>query len=423
MIDKLIDFCENINSSNSRLYKVACLKKYAQDEDVKSFLKFLFNPYIVTGISTKKLAIMDTLEYEVHNSFNSLFECLDFVSKNNTGSYAVLQEVAAYLHTLTENQKEFVRKLLCKNIQLGIECKTINSVIHQLVPEFNIQLAEKFFDHPEYIEGKEFALTTKIDGGRIIAIKENGVVSMFTRAGQPYEGLVDIENTLMAYKQDNFVIDGEITLLNKGKLNSKEQYKATMKIVRCDGVKHGVKIRAFDCMPVEDFKNQLSTQTYNERRAMLDSVVEEYDFIEVLPILYQGSDTKKIYEILDQQVASGEEGIMINDVSAVYDFKRSRHLLKCKKMQDIDLPIIGFEEGTNRNANKLGALIVDFEGNRVKVGTGLSDELRAEIWNNQSNYLGVTVAVKYFEVTTNDKGGKSLRFPVFIDFRWDKPCM
>ena len=85
------------------------------------------------------------------------------------------------------------------------------------------------------------------------------------------------------------------------------------------------------------------------------------------------------------------------------------------------MPIIGFEEGRNRHTGKLGAFLVSYKENIVKVGTGISDELREEVWNNQDKYLGVTIAVKYFEETTNDKGGISLRFPVFVDFRFDKP--
>jgi DNA ligase-1 len=141
----------------------------------------------------------------------------------------------------------------------------------------------------------------------------------------------------------------------------------------------------------------------------------------MLPTLYVGCDTSKITEILEEQVAKGEEGIMINDYHAPYEFKRTNSLLKVKKMQTLDLEIIDFEEGEGRLAGTLGAILVRYKnGNVVKVGSGFSDELRASIWANRLLYLGVICEVQYFEETTNADGGESLRFPIFKDFRHDK---
>ena len=89
-------------------------------------------------------------------------------------------------------------------------------------------------------------------------------------------------------------------------------------------------------------------------------------------------------------------------------------------MNDLDLEIIGFEEGTNKNAGKLGAILVNYKDNVVKVGSGFSDELREEIWQNQDKWLGRTAVIQYFEETCNQNGGISLRFPVYLDYREDK---
>ena len=95
-------------------------------------------------------------------------------------------------------------------------------------------------------------------------------------------------------------------------------------------------------------------------------------------------------------------------------------LLKVKKMNDIDLEVIGYEEGTGAMAGTLGSLIVEYKGNKVYVGSGFSKEQREEIWKHPNDYIGITISIQYFEETTNDQGGISLRFPVFLDFRYDK---
>lgn len=224
------------------------------------------------------------------------------------------------------------------------------------------------------------------------------------------------------YMPDNIALDGEITLTHKGTLNSKEQYKQTMMITRRDGEKHGIKMLVFDVMSADDFLNQTSTTPYSERRKKLDELFKNTRLLcfEVLPIIYQGTDTTKITTLLNQCIDEGEEGIMINLTDAPYEFKRTNNLLKVKKMNDIDLTVVGFEEGRNRHEGRLGALLVEYKGNIVKVGSGLSDDLRQEIWNNQIEWLGRTIVVQYFEETTNQTGETSLRFPVYLDYRTDK---
>lgn len=112
---------------------------------------------------------------------------------------------------------------------------------------------------------------------------------------------------------------------------------------------------------------------------------------------------------------------MINICDAPYEFKRTKNLLKVKKFNSCDLRVIDLECGTNANSDRLGAFICEYKNdNIVKVGTGISQELRIEIWNNKEKYIGKIIEVSYFEETTNQKGGISIRFPTFKDFRPEK---
>ena len=416
------NFINELKQSNSRNYKLEVLRRYSTDEDVRQYLHFIYNPYIVTGISNKKLHKVVDVEKLTVFGFDTIFKFLNYLKINTTGSDVVVAHCQNVLSEIGNPDLEFLLEgIITKNVQLGIDATSINKCIPDLIPTFNVQLANKYFDKPEYVEGKKFTLTTKIDGGRIIAIKKNGEITFYTRAGQKYEGLVDLEQEMAEKLPDNICFDGEITLLNPGNMESKEQYKATMKIVRKDGEKHGVKMRVFDMMPADDFLNQNSTHVYEFRRAALETLfsVVSCNYFTLLDNLYTGTDTNEIQRILNEQIANGEEGIMINICDAYYEFKRTNSLLKVKKMKDIDLRIVGYEEGSNSNKGKLGAFIVDYKGNQVKVGSGFSKELREEIWKNPDEYIGLMIAVQYFEETTNQNGGTSLRFPVFLDFRYD----
>lgn len=420
------NFVKEITASNSRLHKQAVLQKYKDDEVIKKYLQIAFDPYRVYGLSTKKLH----KEVEGVTGFLDdlvVFNLFEYLEEYNTGTTAEIVECQLALDYMASRDfecAELLEKLICKDLSIGCDAKTINKEIPDCIRTFSVQLANKYFDKPQIVEGKKFAITTKIDGGRIIALKENGQVSFYTRAGQKYEGLVDLEDEMSRLMPDNTCLDGEITLLDRGSLSSKEAYKETMKRVRTkDPAKHGIKMLVFDYMNVSEFKNQYCKYDYSTRRAGVKLLFHQSDFkyFELLPILYVGTDTSMITTLLDEQVAAGEEGIMINLYDAPYEFKRTNSLLKVKKMQTLDLEIIGFEEGTGRLAGTLGAVLVRYkDGNVVKVGSGFSDEMRNMIWDHQDKCLGAICEVQYFEETTNADGGKSLRFPIFKDFRPDK---
>ena len=62
----------------------------------------------------------------------------------------------------------------------------------------------------------------------------------------------------------------------------------------------------------------------------------------------------------------------------------------------------------------LGSFILENKnGETFKCGSGLNDELRKEIWDNQDQYLGQLVKFKYMA-----HGVKDLpRHPIFLGFR------
>ena len=69
----------------------------------------------------------------------------------------------------------------------------------------------------------------------------------------------------------------------------------------------------------------------------------------------------------------------------------------------------------------MGALVVDYKGNELRVGSGFDDTTRAAVWANPSDYIGRIIEVKYKETTQDKKTGiESLQFPVFVRFRNDK---
>ena len=122
-------------------------------------------------------------------------------------------------------------------------------------------------------------------------------------------------------------------------------------------------------------------------------------------------------------IDSGFEGIMIKDVDALYECKRSHFMLKAKPFIEVTLTVTATEEGTGRNVGKLGALICegvdDGKSIKVNVGSGLSDEQRESFWHHKDDIIGQLVAVRAAAITKNQDSIEeySLRFPRFKTFR------
>lgn len=412
-------FVDKITSTTKRLEKEVILKDISNNEDIKQYLYFLLNPFIVTGISDKKLS-RDISGTVSDMKFSTVINLLKYIEKHNTGTDTVLSNYHTFANTLPDDLHLLLDKLITKNLQLGIDSKTVNKVIPKLIPDFNVMLANKYFDNPSVVDSwKGFAITTKIDGSRILAVKKNGKAYFYTRQGQEYLLLEDLKQELESSFPDNIVLDGELMAINTTK---DDAYKNTMKLSRIKGEKHGLKMLVFDYIPFTEYENQKGKTVYKERRKKLDELFlnKSHTYFELLPVIYSGNDSSKILQLLDDAISKHEEGIMINNLDAPYKFTRTNDLLKVKKMKDMDLECIGFLEGDNKYSGTLGALIVDYEGYKVKVGSGFSDELRDEIWKNRDSWLGRTIVVRYFEETYNAKDGKSLRFPVYVDWRDDK---
>ena len=423
------EFVKEITTSASRKYKQDILTKYKDDEVIKQYLKINYDPYKIFGISEKKLhKQVSCVAYPADNVFDLFY----WLEKHNTGTDVAIKICQETLATIASEDQEaaaLLEELICKDLSIGVDSKTINAVMPNLIPQFSCMLAQKYFEKPEKLSGKTFAITTKLDGFRLIALKDKfGNIKFYSRVGQLVEGLVEIEAELKANFPNDVALDGELTISNYFDMPSKDAYKAASKIIRLKGdtPKTGLTYRVFDMMTAEEFISQSCPAIYDVRRALLDSYAGRAPHIEVLPVLYRGTDTSKIIEFLDKITSEGGEGCMLNICDAEYHWTRSWDIMKVKKFDSLDLEVVDIEEGSGRLAGTLGAIHVRYkDGNIVKVGSGFSDEERKLYFNNPALILHEIVEIKFFEESTSkDPNGKtiySLRFPCWqSNIRTDK---
>lgn len=416
-MEELIRVVKELQATTGRLEKERILQENKSNDFIKRVFEFVYNPYVISGISSKKLK--KKVKVNGYN-INSLEALMDYLKKNNTGRDIDIATVQGYMFLLTENGKGIVSQIVTKSLKIGCTSKTLNKVYGEgFIPEFNVQLAESYFKQKEgYLNGREFVLSQKLDGTRLVIIKENGITKCFSRQGQPVDGLIEILEDMKNFP-DNIVLDGELIAENPDNLPSDELFRLTMKVARKDGDKKGLIFNCFDLVSSKDFKGGISEEKCISRKEKLSKLIKEINpkhIIEV-PMLYVGEDESKIMEWLTWVKKNNMEGIMVNLANAPYECKRSKGILKVKVMQTCDLKIIGYEEGQGRNEGKLGAFVVDYKGYALKVGGGYSDSQREELWRNRDELIGRVIEVQYFEESQSQDGNISLRFPVFKELR------
>lgn len=405
--------------------KCEFIKAHRDDTYFKRFLYFALNPMLTYNISKKstdKLMAEENFDGQKLIFFNDIFECCEHLSRLRGMDDATLRQVKMLLNVKYPemDERELYIQLLSKKVRLGIAAKTINKIIPNLIPEWEVQQAYTVEKYP-LKEGTEFWLTQKLNGARATLYEGQ----LLARSGMPYKGLEHITNALSWLRVAGFVADGELTLKDKGDLSDNEAFRVSTGILNSDNVnKTVICYTIFDMIPVKDFDALKPQVTYRYRRDILNQFAERIadtdGAVKVLPVLYHGTDQSKIEELLEQMVREDKEGLMIN-TDAPYRRTRHKGILKVKRFYTMDLPIIRCEEGTGRLSGTLGAFVLKYKENEVKVGSGFTDEQREQFWNNRDDMEGLLCEVKYKEIS-QDKGTglESLQFPVFVGIRTDK---
>lgn len=428
------DICEQLQSTNSKKDKESILLKNISNEVFREVLFFLLNPFILTGISSKKINksigkfpkvnYTELLTYDnddCHFDSTDIRSVFRYLLKNNTGRDFDISVCECYFTNFESDMQEFIKSILTKSLKLGIDAVTANKVFGDgFIPTFDVMLGTSI-EKCKIPEGDWFSISHKLNGTRNLFYKGD----FHTRQGRKYTGLDHIKNDLLKLVTEDLVVDGELIRKNSDGLSDSENFQVGTGIANSKSSdKSELKLVIFDCITVKEFEQGKSKTTYRERKKFIDglrSKISELKLenVSIVDMFYEGDDQSEIWKWLDYAEEHDLEGIIVN-LDAPYECKRTKNLIKVKKFADVDLLCTGIENGTGRNKNTLGAIVCQYKGFEIKVGSGFSDAQRNFYYNNPDEIVGKIVTVKYKEETKNKNGGVSLQFPVFQAVRFDK---
>jgi DNA ligase-1 len=429
--------CQHIISTledhSSRLNKEAIILAEAEADNVEFFegLRMCYDPMITFGV--KKVPSYSGPDGQglPWAAFKELARALAL--RELTGHEA-RDAIELALSASTERQwNGWYRRILIKDMRAGFSETTVNKMVKQAgkpeysIPLFECMLAHDGANHEKKVTGKKL-LEPKLDGVRVVTIinADNKTATMYSRNGKVLENFGHITAAIEAnidLFERSTVLDGEMV---------SSSFQALMKQVhrKSDAQTDDARLMLFDIVPLSEFQKGKSVLGQKRRSNLLRSMKPVFDkvgSIDIIPQIeidlaeYVGELQFKQYN--KEAIEAGFEGIMIKDVDAIYECKRSVSWLKQKPFIEVSLTVTAVEEGTGKNAGKLGALICEGEDDgkkiQVNVGSGLTDSQRAEFWNDQQALMGQIVEIRADAATRNQDSEDvwSLRFPRFLRFR------
>ena len=417
---------QELEADNSRLKKEAIIKRESDADNVRFFngIGAALDGFRTFGVQKVPVAKKDGTGI-TQTEFDDVLRQLEDRTLTGNAMKDVIQDLCD--RSNMEQWNDWYRRILIKDLRCGMTHKTVNKFSTMKVPVFDCMLATDSAKHEKKMVG-EMLIEPKLDGVRVIVIcdVDKDEVKLFSRNGKELSNFPEINkqfDEMLDQMSESMVFDGEVM---------SDDFQTLMReIHRKGGAKtKDAKLNLFDCMPLYNFMDGSCVDPITERKKWLDGYKfgPNINVVESVRINLSDVDGQKQFADYNKMcIDRGFEGIMVKPVGGIYECKRSTGWLKVKPFIEVSLKVVDVEEGTGRNVDKLGALVV--EGTdmdkfiKTNVGSGLTDTDRETFWKSKAKLIGQIVEIRADAITQNQdsKNEWSLRFPRFLRFRGFEP--
>ena len=424
---------KELEADNSRLAKEAIIRReaLAGNDEFFAGCKLALDSMITFGV--KK--VPESSASGPGLPWDEFLNLVVQLSVRQLTGHAAQDAVQNAMNRSTEAQwNNWYRRILIKDMRAGFSEKTVNTVVEKIneeyaIPVFTCQLAHDSANHESKVAGDKL-VEVKLDGVRVITIVyPDGRVDQYSRNGKELVNFPHIKEQISKNAEsftEAVILDGEVMSAS---------FQDLMKMVhrKSDVKSDDAVLNLFDIITLREFQAGRGIHRQFDRSVTLAAWHNQYH--ESMPnVTVVGQELVDLNSFVGQArfkqinqdaVEGGYEGIMIKDPEAVYECKRSVAWLKLKPFIEVSLEVVDVEEGTGRNAGRLGALVCSGEddGRRIAVncGSGFSDDDRRIFWDCRGQLVAQIVEVRADAVTQNQDGTYSLRFPRFLRFRGFEP--
>lgn len=349
-----------------------------------------------------------------------LSDALDFLetklATRELSGHAAIDALAGIIDDLSHGEpgeEEVLRRVMMRDLECGTGQTIANKVWKNCIPEQPQMLASSYSDKaiskivfPAYAQ-------LKADGARCFAEVRDDGVTFFSRAGNEYQGLTELakqlfEMTAEARKRHSggVMIDGELVYHEEKQedalgfmfdeleeLSKAKEFKAvsrstsnglankSLKGTISETEAKGMKFQVWDYVPLDVVYSEGTSKgfPYDVRFRALELMVEGFDKIIIIEnqIVHNLNEAREVYK---KYVELGLEGIILKNIGAYWENRRSANLVKFKEVIDIALEIIGWYPHS-KDPNKIGGVNLRSSCERITTdcGSGFTDTTRKKV--------------------------------------------
>ncbi len=406
-------FIKQMRNTSSALEKIEIIK--GSSKFIHKVLEYTYNPFKQYHVTSK--TCMKNAHLKSNHSLD-LFEVLDKLTTREVTGHDAIKLVNGY-------DSEFLLKIIDKDLGVRAGDSIINKAIPGLIPTFKVALAKEYEGKCNWEDG--WYASRKLDGVRCLAVVgEDGICKLYSRMGKELTTLNKVKEAIEATGIVNTVFDGEICLVDQ---DGNEDFQGIMKqLRRKDHQIENPAYMIFDMLHKPVFEDKKGGEELGSRLHKLRSFLAGRNINnDILRYTeqYQITDDEHLETWIKLAGENNWEGVMLRK-NVAYEGKRTKNLVKVKQFHDAEYEVLDFDcddhevvrDGKSETIQMLAQVWIEHKGHRVKVGSGWSQEQRLQYMDG--SIVGKIITVQYFEETTNDKGGISLRFPTVKVVHGDK---
>ena len=142
ILNQFADLVEKLQATTGRKEKEAILSQYRGNSEIKSILRYAYDPYIILGLSKKSLTKQVPVEAERIPS--DIIELLTYLAEHNTGRYADVAYAQAFIKA-NEIYKDLIIDTISKELRTGVQPTTLNKIFGEgFIRSFGAACSEIF---------------------------------------------------------------------------------------------------------------------------------------------------------------------------------------------------------------------------------------------------------------------------------------
>lgn len=417
----MLEILNKIAATKKRTEKEAILESLTPDE-VPLFQKVAFSAYDQGHnywVKKYPRATEHTGELELVYAIN---QCNAYLTNRQVTGNKALEFLTDLDGKLSENDAEVLNRIIQRNLKCGATESTFNKIWPDLIYVHPYMRCSTLSDSTlAKLELPCFS-QTKEDGQYVdIIVDEQRNVIYKSRTGEQF-AFNNPKNDSQFAKLDSIVYMGEVLV--------RDEQGNVLPRTEGNGYLNGDDIDTsrllfvlWDLVPLKSFNNKKCAIEYRHRFNQLKQFTSNVHSKSIqLVDTRVCKDMNEVVAHMQDNVKLGLEGIVIKNQKGWWADGTSSDQIKFKIQFDVELVVVGIEEGTNANKGKLGALVCESIDGLVKVdvGGGFSAPQRVEFFTE--DMIGKIITCRANDIVQNQKDLSvySLFLPRFIEVRTDK---